>query len=196
VRLKELTTATFTNHYREMIRTINAAAPPQTLSIAFPSANGQTITLSQSNVYTLVACFTDTLTADVNLFTVKIDGADQLRTNASGVATYHLQGSYCGAGKRDFRYDWSGMSSGQHYIQIVYNGDGLNLQASRLVHVTVSGETDTDSDGLPDSWERLYGLDPLDGTGINGANGDPDGDHFTNMQEFLAGTNPKDATSY
>jgi len=196
VRLKEISSATFTNHYRELTRTITAAAPPQTLSIAFPSANGQSITLNQSNVYTLVACFTDTLTADLNLFTVKIDGADQPRTNANGVATYRLQGTYCGTGKRDLRYDWSGMNSDQHYIQVIYIGDGLNLQASRLVNVTVSGQTDTDNDGLPDSWERLYGLDPLDSTGVNGANGDPDGDGFTNMQEYLAGTDPKDPTSY
>ncbi len=135
------------------------------------------------------------MTPDINLFTVKIDGADQPRTNGSGAAAYYLQGSYCGAGRRDFRYDWSGMNSGQHYIQIIYNGDGLNLQASRLVRVTVSGATDSDGDGLPDAWEKLYGLDPYDATGVNGANGDPDGDGFTNLQEYLAGTNPMDANS-
>ncbi len=32
-------------------------------------------------------------------------------------------------------------------------------------------------------------------SGDNGASGDPDHDGFTNLQEFLAGTNPRDAQS-
>jgi hypothetical protein len=43
---------------------------------------------------------------------------------------------------------------------------------------------DTDNDGLPDWWEVETGLDPTDNTGLNGANGDPDGDGLTNKQEY------------
>jgi hypothetical protein len=50
---------------------------------------------------------------------------------------------------------------------------------------TSPGSTvDTDGDGLPDWWEVKYGLDPTDGTGNNGAAGDPDGDGLTNKEEF------------
>jgi len=84
----------------------------------------------------------------MNLFTILIDGAVQPRTNANGSANYRFQGSYCGAGKRDLRYTWAGMNvhppqycyggrAGQHYIQVRYNGDGLALEASRLVTVTL-----------------------------------------------------------
>ena len=61
---------------------------------------------------------------------------------------------------------------------------------------------DTDGDGLPDGWEINNGLDPLDsgtlsyrtggpGNLVNGASGDPDADGKTNLQEYLAATNPQ-----
>ena len=48
---------------------------------------------------------------------------------------------------------------------------------------------DTDGDGLPDEWEKKYGLnvnDPLD------AGSDLDGDEFTNLEEYAAKTDPTD----
>lgn len=61
---------------------------------------------------------------------------------------------------------------------------------------------DTDGDGLPDGWEVQHGLDPLDdgvnscrtggpGLVVNGPNGDPDSDGFTNIQELTNGTSPR-----
>jgi len=178
-----------------LIRTVNAAAPPQTLTIAFPATNGQNINLGQNGVYTIVARFTDTLTPNINLFSILIDGAMQPRTNSNGTARYRFEDQTAGDGKNELRFDWSGMTSGQHYIQVLFNGDGLNLEASRVVNVTLFGVTDTDGDGLPDSWETQFNFDPNDSTGINGANGDVDADGFTNLEEYLAGTNPRDANS-
>ncbi|MGI9241336.1 MAG: hypothetical protein ACR2RV_11080, partial [Verrucomicrobiales bacterium] len=67
--------------------------------------------------------------------------------------------------------------------------------------VITTGASDTDGDGLPDSWEIFYGLDE-DDNGLNpnnngvpgdpdqGAAGDPDMDTLTNEMEFAGGTNP------
>ena len=51
---------------------------------------------------------------------------------------------------------------------------------------TVGREPDPDGDGLPDKWERLYGLDEK----VADEQLDPDGDGMTNLQEYNAGTNP------
>jgi hypothetical protein len=45
---------------------------------------------------------------------------------------------------------------------------------------------DTDGDGLPDVWERAYGLL----VGLDDSAEDMDGDGLTNLQEFYLGTNP------
>jgi hypothetical protein len=50
-------------------------------------------------------------------------------------------------------------------------------------------------DGLPNWWKEQYGLDPLSTNGVNGVNGDPDGDGMSNLEEFLAGTNPTNSAS-
>jgi hypothetical protein len=55
-----------------------------------------------------------------------------------------------------------------------------------------SGVTDTDGDGMPDDWENLYGFDPHNPAD---ADQDFDGDGMTNLEEYLAGTHPKQAGS-
>lgn len=48
---------------------------------------------------------------------------------------------------------------------------------------------DADGDGLPDEWEKKFGLNPGDAAD---ANADKDNDGFTNMEEFQAKTDPTD----
>ena len=52
---------------------------------------------------------------------------------------------------------------------------------------------DTDGDGMPDDWERRQGLDPA-----NPADGSLDGDKdgYTNIEEFLNGTDPRAFIDY
>ena len=59
--------------------------------------------------------------------------------------------------------------------------------------VTLTVLPDTDSDGIPDNWETQFGLNA--GVAAD-ADQDSDGDGVTNRAEYIAGTDPKDASSY
>jgi hypothetical protein len=47
-------------------------------------------------------------------------------------------------------------------------------------------------DGIPNGWKQQYGFDPFD---PSMANADPDGDGMSNLQEYLAGTDPTNSAS-
>ena len=56
-----------------------------------------------------------------------------------------------------------------------------------------SSETkDSDNDGMGDNFEDTFNLNKLDSSD---ASLDPDADNYTNLQEFLSGTNPVDSNS-
>lgn len=50
--------------------------------------------------------------------------------------------------------------------------------------------TDTDKDGMPDEWETAHGLNPKD---PSDASTDLNGDGYTNIEDFINGTDPKAA---
>jgi len=56
----------------------------------------------------------------------------------------------------------------------------------RLDLLVVGESNSTANDGIPDWWKRLYGLD----VNANVANADPDGDGWSNLQEYQRGGNP------
>ena len=63
------------------------------------------------------------------------------------------------------------------------DGDGLTYGLEYLIN-TQPNDWDSDNDQLPDGWEWQYGLDPLSDANDDGAIGDPDGDGFSNLQEY------------
>ncbi len=63
--------------------------------------------------------------------------------------------------------------------------DDLRVSTARLL-------ADNDNDKMPDDWETANALNPTDPTD---ALQDIDSDHFTNLAEYLAGTNPHDPKS-
>lgn len=53
----------------------------------------------------------------------------------------------------------------------------------------IADGNDQDNDGMPDSWERQYGLDPgHDDSGL-----DPDDDGISNIEEYQSGSDPANA---
>lgn len=70
-----------------------------------------------------------------------------------------------------------------------YGNDPINWMAANPT--PGPGQSDTDGDGMPDSWEQQYFGSP---TAAN-PNADPDGDGLTNLNEYLAGTDPQDPES-
>lgn len=52
---------------------------------------------------------------------------------------------------------------------------------------------DTDGDGMPDQWEIVHGFDPKN---LKDGAADFDGDGYTNVEEFLNGTNPVEKINY
>ncbi|MFA6243619.1 MAG: thrombospondin type 3 repeat-containing protein [Candidatus Hydrogenedentales bacterium] len=87
-----------------------------------------------------------------------------------------------------------------YLVSNTYDGDGDGIPDNTEGRTDMDGDglpnrldSDSDNDGMPDSWESQNGLSPYDDgavDGNNGANGDPDSDSWTNLQEFLNGSNP------
>jgi hypothetical protein len=65
------------------------------------------------------------------------------------------------------------------------DSDGIS-DCAELLFGTSESFADTDGDGIPDKLELIYGLNPL----VNDAQGDPDNDHVSNIVEVQAGTLP------
>jgi hypothetical protein len=92
--------------------------------------------------------------------------------------------------------DFDGHSDFAEYLSggnpLVDDRFGKNFDLSPLFEADTGGRNgDTDADGLPDWWERFYFNNDTTAARL----ADPDGDHHTNFEEFLAGTDPLDRRS-
>jgi len=88
--------------------------------------------------------------------------------------TYVYNSSYDAAGKYTFHIE-------------VQDEAGNKISTDEAVFWITSNLDDTDNDGMPDWWEKKYGLDPYN---PDDANEDLDEDGLTNLVEYKAGTNP------
>jgi uncharacterized repeat protein (TIGR01451 family) len=79
-------------------------------------------------------------------------------------------------------------NTGQYHA-VVTNSAGSVTALVGTLSVTLR---DSDRDGMPDDWETAHGLNPADGTD---AKADPDRDGMSNLDEWIAGTDPQDPLS-
>lgn len=95
----------------------------------------------------------------------------------------------------------SDLGAGDVSIRVISTDSVSNLNEEILETRIVTLTTDTDRDGIPDIWEYENGFDP--DTADSGD--DPDGDGYTNLQEYLGKdgvrgtedyTDPHDVNSY
>ncbi len=87
--------------------------------------------------------------------------------------------------------DGTGLSL-QRLADAEFGNDPANWTAATPTPGPQAAPLDSDGDGLPDSWENAYGLNPANPAD---ANFDSDGDGLTNLEEFHIGTSPRDDQS-
>ena len=81
---------------------------------------------------------------------------------------------------------------GQSAADADFDYDGLSNQAELDAGLDPFN-ADTDGDALPDGWEVANNFNAKSAVGMNGAQGDPDGDGLTNVEEYNYATNPRAA---
>ena len=77
-------------------------------------------------------------------------------------------------------------------LNVDSDGDGYSDYAEVNLHNTNPASSDSDSDGMTDKWEKQFGLDPS----VDDAIDDLDGDSYSNITEFKAGTEPNNSDSF
>jgi hypothetical protein len=92
---------------------------------------------------------------------------------------------------------YPGSNSPITYYFVVRAQSGCNISESNTVEQSVRPLLDPNGnqngDGIPNGWKQQYGLNPFNPT-VAGA--DLDGDGMSNLQEYLAGTDPTNSASY
>ena len=122
-------------------------------------------------------------------------GDDGAEGDIDGDGLTNLQEQSCGGNPRSSDTDGDGLSDALE----IANGTDLGKADSDGDGLTDKQEVDSgydpldpdmDRDGMTDGWEVSHGLNPRKAAGDDGADGDPDHDGLSNIDEYLNDTDP------
>ena len=95
------------------------------------------------------------------------------------------------ANSGDFVCSLAALSDGIYTLSATATNEiGLSSAPSLSVTFIVESDGDTDNDGMPDYWEGLHGFDLKNARDFDL---DADSDGLDNLEEYLAGSDPRDA---
>ena len=81
-------------------------------------------------------------------------------------------------------YSENGMTNGEAYQRDLAKGMMPSATNTADYMVLYAQTADSNGDGMPDWWKRMYGLDIMDKDGDSGSLGDPDKDALSNFAEY------------
>ncbi|NCA82086.1 MAG: hypothetical protein EOM72_05010 [Opitutae bacterium] len=196
VCLRELTSSTnlaladAAGHFTTLLRTVTTGGNGVHLLIHEPAADGDTVGVGSN----LVATFSQSLGAGLDTnqlaqcFVIELDGVPQ--TNAAHVIQTNVT-----AGEHAIRLVLPNLHNGDpgylHLLSVGFARAGYpTLLAERQVYAVAND--DSNGDGIPDSYERQWGL-PV-GSLVPWENDDTD--PYSNYEEYIANTDPTDGNDF